>query len=100
MVGGLAQSTAGEPATQKEVPVMRKRWAAILAAALSAALSASVAIGVDIADLKAAHAQALKSITAGDADLWLASFHDEQVRFERNSEQPTDYKGVDKAAVP
>jgi ketosteroid isomerase-like protein len=84
---------------KKEVPVMRKKWAPILATALSVGLSASVALGDDVADLKAAHAQALKALAAGDVDLWLASFHDEHVRFDRNSQQPTDYKGVDKAAL-
>ena len=78
---------------------MRKKWTVVLASGLSLAVLAPAARGDDLADLKAAHAQALKALMTGDVDLWMASLHDEQVRFGRGSQQPSDYKGVDKATL-
>jgi ketosteroid isomerase-like protein len=78
---------------------MQKKWASVLVCGACLAVSAPAARGDDLADLKAAHAQALKALVTGDVDVWLASLHDEQVRFDRRSQQPTDYKGIDKATL-
>lgn len=66
---------------------------------LLAVLWTSPVVGDDLEDLKAAHARTMKALVTGDVDLWLASLHDEQVRFNRGSQQPTDLKGMDKATL-
>jgi ketosteroid isomerase-like protein len=78
---------------------MGKARVTVVITGLLAVLWTSPVVGDDVADLKAAHAQALKALVTGDVDLWLASLHDEQVRFNRGSQQPTDYKGIDRATL-
>ena len=78
---------------------MRRARVPFVIVGLLAVLWASPVVGDDLADLKAAHAQTMKALVTGDVDLWLASLHDEQVRFDRGSQQPTDYKVLDKAAL-
>ncbi len=76
---------------------MRQARVTFVIVGLLAVLCVSRVVADDLADLKAAHAQALKALVTGDVDLWLASLHHEQVRFDY--QQPTDYKGVDKATI-
>jgi len=78
---------------------MRQRGVSVLVVALLAGLSKSTVVGDDLADLKAAHAQALKAIATSDANLWLAMFHEEQVRFDRGTQMFTDFKGMDREAL-
>lgn len=76
---------------------MKARGISVLAVALLAGGGAS-AVADDLADLKAAHEKTLKAITTGDADGLLATFHEEQVRFDRGAQLATDYKGLSREA--